>query len=321
MTAKRSLFLAAQFVAAAVVLYFVVRALAAQWDSFRAQPLEARPVWWAVVVSGVIVLLAYALLVQTWRVLLDSAGQSLGFWRAARIWTISNLWRYVPGKVWQIPAMSGLARQANVSAAAAAGSAVLSTVLNIASGLAIVLALGWRWVDTISPSARAIAIVLIILAALGLIVLPFVLAQFGAWVARLSGRQVQLDAPPARTVFLATVGNIAAWLLYGVAFMWMVRGVIGSAAGATWQYIAVYTASYVVGYLILIAPGGIGPREGVMIALLPSLGLATSKQAVLIAGASRVWLTILEIVPGLLFMARDLARRRSSRQPQDVSNH
>lgn len=321
MTARRSLLLVAQFVAAAIVVYFVGRAIAAQWDSFRAQPLEARPVWWAVIVSGLIVLLAYVLLVQTWRVLLDTAGQGLSFWRAARIWTISNLWRYVPGKVWQIPAMSGLARQANVSAAAAAGSAVLSTVLNIASGLAIVLALGWRWVDTISPGARAIAIALIVLAAIGLVALPFVLSRFSSWVARLSGRDVQLAAPPVRTVLLATLGNVTAWVLYGIAFMWMVRGVIGDAPGATWQYIAVYTASYVVGYLILIAPGGIGPREGVMIALLPSLGLATSKQALLIAGASRVWLTILEIVPGLLFMARDLARRRSTRQPQDVSNH
>ena len=67
------------------------------------------------------------------------------------------------------------------------------------------------------------------------------------------------------------------------------------------------------GYLFLFLPGGIGPREGVMVALLTALSLNTSKQAWLIAGASRVWLTILEILPGVLFLAHDFARRRSSK--------
>lgn len=261
----------------------------------------------------------YGILVQTWRVLLAEAGESLSFWRAARIWSVSNLWRYVPGKLWQIGAMSEMARREQVSAAAAASSAILSTVLNIATGLAIVVVLGWRWVNLIGPNARAIAIALIVVAVLGLAILPFVLARFGGWVARLSGREIQLGAPPARTVIVATIGNLVAWLLYGIAFMWMVRGVVGDAPGATWQYIAVYTASYVVGYLILIVPGGIGPREGVMVLLLQSLGLATTKQALLIAGASRVWLTVLEIVPGVLFLAQNAARR--PRHPPPPSTH
>ena len=314
----RRIFLAAQLVAAAIVVFFVGRAIASQWTAFQSTPLEAHPRWWAIAISGAIVLGVYALLVQTWRVLLVEAGESLAFWRAARIWCVSNLWRYVPGKLWQIGAMSGMAKRERVSATAAAGAAVLSTILNIASGLAVVLVLGWRWLDLISPNARGVAIALIVLAVAGLLALPFVLARFSVWVARLSGRDVQLGAPPARTVIVATIGNVVAWLLYGVAFMWLVRGVIGDAPGATWQYIAVYTASYVVGYLILIVPGGIGPREGVMIALLPSLGLATPKQALLIAGASRVWLTILEIVPGVLFLAQDFARR--PKLPTDGSN-
>jgi uncharacterized membrane protein YbhN (UPF0104 family) len=306
----RRVFLAAQWIAAAIILYFVGRTLAGQWVTFRTTPLEAHPRWWAVGVSAVIVLGVYALLVQTWRVLLVEANESLSFWRAARIWSISNLWRYVPGKLWQIPAMSELARRDNVSPAAAAGSAVLNTVLNIATGLAIVLVLGWRWLDRINPNARVVAIALMIVAVIGLAFLPFVLTRFSSWVVRLSGREVRLTSPPVRTIAVATTGNLIAWTMYGIAFMWLVRGVIGDAPGATWQYVAVYCASYVVGYLVLIAPGGIGPREGVMVALLPSLGLATPKQALLIAGASRVWLTILEIVPGVLFLARDISRRR-----------
>jgi len=310
LTGRRGkLFLAAQIAAAAIVAFFVVRALAGQWAAFRETPLVARPQWWAIGVSGVIVLGVYALLIQTWRVLLVEVGENLPFWRAARIWSVSNLWRYVPGKLWQIGAMSGLARREQVSAAAAAGSAVLSTVINIAMGLLLVLILGWRWLDLIRPNARVVAIALVLAAAAGLTTLPFVLGRVGQWASRLTGRELQLGAPPARTVAVAAVGNLVAWLMYGIAFMWMVRGVIGDAAGATWQYVAVYAASYVVGYLILFAPGGIGPREGVMVALLTSLELATPKQALLIAGASRVWLTILEIAPGVLFLARDVSRR------------
>ena len=91
------------------MLYFVGRALVDQWIAFRSTPLVAHPRWGAIASSGAMVLAVYGLLVQTWRVLLAEAGESLPFIRAAGIWSISNLWRYVPGKLWQIGAMSGLA--------------------------------------------------------------------------------------------------------------------------------------------------------------------------------------------------------------------
>jgi uncharacterized membrane protein YbhN (UPF0104 family) len=309
----RSVLLVAQLVAAALVAYFVGRTLIAQWATFRNTPLAADVHWWPIVASGGGVLGVYALLIQTWRVLLAESGQSLTFLKAARIWSISNLWRYVPGKLWSIGVMTEMARRENVAPTAAAGSSLLSTMLNIATGLAIVLLLGWRWLDLINVNARGVAVVLVLIAAAGLVALPFTLRQLGSFAARLSGRDVQIPAPPARAIAIATIGNAVAWIGYGVAFMWFVRGVIGAAPGATWQYVAVYTASYVVGYLFLFLPGGIGPREGVMAALLTALHLNTSKQAWLIAGASRVWLTILEIMPGLLFVASDVMRRRSNK--------
>lgn len=293
-------------------MYFIGRVLVRQWAAFRAQPLEADVRWLAVAASGALVLVTYALLVQTWRVLLAGSDQSLSFPRAVRIWTVSNLFRYVPGKVWQIGAMATLAERAQVSAVSAAGSAILSTVLNIAAGLAIVLILGWRWLDQIDPNARAMAIALIVVALVGLLLLPFAIPRLGVLISRLTGRQVDVATPRPRAIAIATAGNILSWLLYGVAFKWLVIGVLGDAPGAAWQYVAVFTASYVVGYLFLILPGGIGPREAVMVMLLTSLALATPKQAWLVAGASRVWLTVLEIGPGLLFVAHDVARRRSS---------
>ena len=296
-------------------MYYVGRDFARQWAEFRSQPLAADLRWSALALSGGIVLGTYAMLVQTWRILLASTGAALPFWRAARIWSISNLWRYVPGKVWQIGAMSAMAQRERVSAISAAGTAVLSTILNIATGLALMLVLGWRWLDDWNADAHPLGIALLVLAVAGLAALPFVLPRVGALAARLSGRDVRLEAPPPGAIALAAAGNLLSWILYGVAFQWLVHGLLGSASGATWQYIAVFAASYIVGYLFILLPGGIGPREVVMIGLLTSLALVAEKQSVLVAVGSRLWLTFLELVPGLLFLAHDRLRPRPPLTP------
>jgi len=263
----------------------------------------------AIVASGVLVLLTYALLVQSWRLLMGAAGAPLSFWSAARIWTISNLWRYVPGKIWQIGAMGSMASKQNVSPVAAANAALIGTVLNIAAGIAIALALAWGALARLGAQAQRVAVALEVLAVVGVLALPYVMPAVSRLAARLSGRQVEVVSPSRRVMALALILNLWAWALYGVAFMWLASGVLGTLTGSVGQYVAIYAASYVVGYLFLIIPGGIGPREAVMVLLLTTFSLATPKQAWLVAGASRLWLTVLEIVPGLLFLARSALTR------------
>lgn len=297
--------------------------MADQWTAFRSAPLDARLEPFRLLLSGAIVFATYAMLLQVWRMLIvgSGSGRGLSFGKAVRIWAISGLWRYVPGKVWAIGALSALAHRENVPAIAAAGASVLSTVINIATGLAITLALIWRYVGAWSPSAQPVAIVLIALTVVGLVALPYVLPRLAVLAARMTGKgsEVAIQSPPRWALALAIAGNLVSWVLYGIAFRLVVSAVLGDAPGATWQYIAVFTASYVVGYLFLIAPGGIGPREAVMFSLMTSLGLGTAKEAALVTVASRIWLTILEIVPGGLFLAYDATRRRpSTRLPRDA---
>lgn len=307
----RKVLRAAQLAAALVVLFFVARTLAGQWRDFRAQPLETDVSWPLILASGALVLATYALLIQTWRLLIGSARHRLPFMAAARVWNIANLGKYVPGKIWQITALGAMAASAGVPAASATSAAILGTLLNIVTGVALVLGLGWSWLELLRADARNIAIVLVSLAALGLAALPLVIGHLNTWLARFnaSGGSAQLEAPDAATLGLAIAGNVIAWALYGIAFFWLVRGVIGAAPGPAWVYVAVYAASYIVGYLFFFIPGGIGPREAVMVSLLASLGLLTPKQALLTAAVSRVWITILELIPGLIFLASGAARR------------
>ena len=48
------------------------------------------------------VFLTYAMQIESWRRILAGWGQHLAFGPAARTWSVANLGRYVPGKVWSV---------------------------------------------------------------------------------------------------------------------------------------------------------------------------------------------------------------------------
>jgi glycosyltransferase 2 family protein len=300
-----------QVVLAVVVLWFAGMALRRQWTGVGPELSRLHPSWLWVGTSGVIFLATYAVLVETWREMLRAWRSVLTFWTAARIWSISNLGRYVPGKVWQIGAMGVMAQRAGVSPIAATGSAVLNTVVNLVAGFVIAAALGWQLLDSQSGGQRG-AVLFISASVVLLAALPRVLPWLLQILARATRRDLGLGPLPAKVIAIAAAGNLTAWLLYGIAFAAFARGILGVTRGALTAYIAVYALSYLVGYLVLLIPAGLGVREASMVTLLTIARLADPGQAALLAVTSRLWLTVLEIVPGALFLAFDGLRRRPS---------
>ena len=319
MLARRRAILALQLLFVAATLAYAGLYLARQWSEAephaRLADLRVAPI----VLATLIVFATYALLVQLWRVVLVRWNARLSFVDAARIWSISNLGRFVPGRVAQIGAMAYLSRERGVSAVAATGSALLNTLVNIAAGVAIALATGGRMLDEYREGTSGIAAALVVAACAGLVALPWLLPRAVRLAARLFRRE--LPTPPGMppsAVWLTAAGNVVAWLLYGLAFRLFTAGVLGGAAGALSLYIAVYTGSYIVGYLAFFTPGGLVAREAALVAFMTALGMATLPQATLVAVASRLWLTVLEVVPGLLFLAHGTLRRRTPINPGDA---
>jgi glycosyltransferase 2 family protein len=295
-----------QIVVTTIVLLFVARALFTQWRQFRGTPLIVSPNWTIIITSGLVVIATYALLVETWRRILGAWGSALAFPDAVRIWCVSNLGRYVPGKVWQIGAMSTMAERAGVSAAAAAGSAVLNTIVNIATGFLVALVAGWRSFDTLSNGNTGIGIAILTIALGGVLLLPTALPYLLAVARRVTGRALDLGPIPHRAIVISLIGNIVAWLMYGAAFELFVRGVIGSAPGAFADYVTAYAWPYILGYLAILLPGGLGVRDSALAVVLGALKLATPPQAVVVTVTSRLWLTVLELVPGFIYLARGM---------------
>ena len=305
---RNKLWLVGQLVVTAVVLWFVGQALVKQWREFSGQPLTIDANWPVLAASVGVVLLTYALLIETWRRIVVDWESSrkpprFGFWTAARIWSVSNLGRYVPGKVWQIGAMATLAERAGVSPVAAAGSSILNVIVNIATGFLVALIAGWRSFDALSRGYTTVGVVLLVVVLGGVLLLPTALPILLDVARRMTGKSLAMGTVPHRAVYVAIAGNVAAWLLYGAAFELFVRGITGEASGTYANYVTAWAWPYIFGYLAFFAPGGLVVREGALTLSLGVLGLAKPQTALVIAVTSRLWLTVTELLPGLTFLA------------------
>jgi hypothetical protein len=293
-----------QVAATLVVAWFVGKTLVAQWRAVRGQPLELHPNWAIIVASALVVLAAYAVLIEAWRRILVAWNTSLAFWPAVRIMSVSRLGLYVPGRVWQMTAMAGMARGEKVPPVAAVGSSVLNTIVNLAMGFLVALVAGWRSFGRISQGRTGLGVTLLVIVLTGVLLLPSALPLILGWARRVTGKDLIDVTIPHRAVYLAIVANIVAWLLYGAAFELFVLGMTGSAPGSYADYLSSWAWSYLAGYLAVIVPGGLGVREGALALALGTLNLATPPTAAVIAVSSRLWLSVLEVIPGVLFLKR-----------------
>lgn len=297
MDRRRSLWRAAQAAFVVAVLWYAARLLGAQWSEVRELRATVVTDWTRIVGASVLVLLSYAVLIATWLATVRAWGERLGAGEGAFIWFVSNLGRYLPGKVWQVGAMGVLAQRAGVSAVAAVGSAVVVSLVHVLVGFAVVGLTGRELLAEAIPSGPWLVVALLLMAG-AVIAAPWTLAPLVRTAARLTGRALTPPALPPRATWVAALGSAVAWMLFGLAFRLLAAALLGEATGDAFAYIAVFTLSYLLGFLALFAPGGIGVRELSLAALLVAAGLTTEAQAAWLVVGSRLWLTVLEILPG-----------------------
>lgn len=290
---------ALQGVAVVAVLVFVGLQVAGHWSEMRTISGTLTIDWWLMGASVAVVLASYVVLIWTWQRMVVAWGEHLGFATGARIWFISNLGRYVPGKVWQIGAMGVMAQRAGVSPAAAVGSSLVISILNILAGGAVAFATGAG--DFGAPGWVLPAT---IIAALATAATPWLLPVATRAAGRLLKREIKTPHLPASAIWIAALGCAVAWLLYGAAFHLMQIAILGPSTGDVVRSTAAFTASYILGFVAFFSPGGAGIRESAMYKLLVGFGIVSAGgQAWLIVVASRIWLTIIEVLPGLVLLA------------------
>lgn len=291
--------LTAAFLAAA--LLFAGLLLFGQWQELRRLRAEVGGWGWRLApgwLGGALALATFNLFLMgaAWVRLYRGAGGTVSYRRGVAVWVATNLGRYIPGKVWHLSGLALHLRRTGESGALALTTALTFQVVTLLTGS--VVAVGTLGADTAripGGSPLTAVAVLVLLAAL---LHPRVVRALTRFAARVTREELE-GVETARAGDLAAAAALlaAAWAVYGVGFWCLLEGVSGRGAPAGPVLLTgVFAASYVAGYLVLVAPGGLVVREGAMTALLAALTPVGAAVGGALAVAARIWNTASELL-------------------------
>jgi uncharacterized membrane protein YbhN (UPF0104 family) len=289
------------FVVAAVGLGVV--AVASEWSEVRAAVARLSPALLGLsLVAAMAALLASMVL---WRMLLADLGSPLPYRVAGRVLFVSQLGKYLPGSVWPMLAQMELGRDHGVPRRRSATVFVLLMLFTLSSGLLVAtgtlpLIVGeevrsFRWAFLLTPVFVAV-------------LLPRVLNPVLDLLLRLA-RRPALERPLSlRDSVEAAVLGLVQWLWYGV-HAWLLAVALGADPARSFLLaLGGFALAWCVGYLVVIAPAGLGVREVALAAALsPVLDRA---DAIVVALVSRVLMTVADLTLAGVAASAYRGRRR-----------
>jgi len=303
----------------AVVLGYVCYHGYRLWNQsdVRQQPLSAAGVWW-LVASGVVYTLSWLPSIWFWQQLMHALAGRVKFRDGARAYYCGQLGKYIPGKAMVLVIRGAMVKDRGCPALTGTVTAAYETLTMMGTGVAVGAALApllfraWiveraPWLN-LTPLLQTV-VALFVVTVLVVVSLPLI-SRMLTWIAAKvtpdSGlaRSEQKSIPP-RLIGAGCVAFLLSWALQGLSL-----GLILSAVDETrfdltaWPlWTGAMALSTSLGFAVLFAPGGLGVREGILLAILNSQPGTSAPAAVAATVLSRVVSFVAELVVSMvLFM-------------------
>lgn len=271
-----------------VVLALVAHALGKQIAQVEWSAVRFRP--WPLLGAFVCLLAVPPVQLLSYRALLGAYVRTPPPLRAmAAVAWIPPLGKYIPGKVASLAGAVMILRKFDVPAAVALGVVIVMDGLAVISGLIT----GSPLLSTVMPNGRILCAIVIALGIVGLH--PWVFGRLLNFALARLRRPPLTHMPDVRHYIVPVICAFAQWVLAGVALWLIAKSVAEVSARDIARFISVAGLGYTISYLMLFAPGGLGPREFIFQrAIGPMVSpLAMSAVAVVIM---RIVQTITELI-------------------------
>ncbi|MBD3284795.1 hypothetical protein GF359_00465 [candidate division WOR-3 bacterium] len=302
-----------------VIGFFLIRSVVRNWAAVVEGLTSEHFNYWVLAGSFLLLCCSILYMILLWRGLLSRLGGKIRLGTAVRIFSVSALGRYLPGKVWQVVGMVYLGKREGVRAEAGIWAAVLAQILHILGGALFTFAALLIEQDRLlAPLLERTGIqsislwwMLLPLAAVLALLHPRILEKLTNFLLRFIKREpvrFELSWPGLLAYF---AGYFSSWFLFGTAFWLFISAFTGEFALSDWVVVSGgFAAAYIVGLLAIFVPGGLGVREGLLVLFL--LGLLGQGMAQTLSISQRVWFTAAEltfVAISLIFLRRQNGKK------------
>jgi hypothetical protein len=253
----------------AAIFWWMMKPVSRHWDEVKFRILEIS--WTRFTVAAVMFsVFLFVFRATTWRWLLLGMGERLPAATAARIWSVSELARYLPGAIWQVLGRIYLVKPYGVRGSVCTASQLLELTLFLFAN--ILLALGclvWFGIKRFEgPAERWLYGAMALVPVLLLVLHPRVLYGIVDRAMRFMRKP-----PVQRRLRFRELLGVLLWFVMGLLWqslaIWLlVEEPLHLQLAKWWVVAGAYALAWCAGFLAVWAPGGIGVRELVFMAAM-----------------------------------------------------
>lgn len=226
-----------------------------------------------------------------WKTILKADATAVAWHGAARIFFLSQMGKYLPGGIWTFVAGGEFGREAGLTRSTTIASFMLALYLSILAGAALAVA-------TVPQYRSDIPGILVGLLAAAVALSLLFVTSVRRWMA---GKLKLQIVDPIRLI-IAFAFSVVVWCFAG-AQLYALTHAIGIALPLSnfWLFSGFYALAWIAGFLVVIAPAGLGAREATLIMLLTTV--MSLPEASVVALLSRILVTIADLVAAALVLA------------------
>ncbi len=246
-----------------IIFYFLFLNLSQNWDELSANMgnLDIS----LLIISFLFLLIFYLFHTFVWIQILKRQGHSISFKEAFKIRSLSEIGKYTPGKVWHIIGRTYLSSKLKIPKITTLTSMVIETLLMLISA-------GFFVVFFSLNSQDPKTILIFMLTILGLLIIRTkyfekVLNKLLKKVKKITN-EIKINISLKFTLFLL-IFYLIGWLIIGHSLFFIIKSIYPQIAYSLIFIISgIFAASWALGYISFLTPGGLGVREGIMVLLL-----------------------------------------------------
>ena len=218
-------------------------------------------------------LFSFFLYSVAWYLLIRCENGDIGFIVSNYLLTKGNLGKYIPGRIWQFVGRVYLFSNMGFSKARIVMIAVVEQYFILLSAF-VIFALAYLNYPHIFLDPLRVNLKLLVIGGLliGMLSLhPRSIALWNKVVLKITKKEYLQISINFKYVLLVFGIYIIYWVCIGLSVLFLIKGGVKIPIKYMFFIVGVNAIAYIIGYLSLITPGGLGIREGVLTYLLETI--------------------------------------------------